>query len=117
MVSFFVFEKKSCFFAKQKTIFLISGISLFVNGILQLIGPPICGFVFQMIGSYKSLFTVCLIVSQFNIKLKLLFPQVLGLILLSGSSLWAFMPFINRNKRLKQEQEDQEMENEENLLA
>jgi hypothetical protein len=62
MVSFFVFEKKSCFFAKQKTIFLISGISLFVNGILQLIGPPICGFVFQMIGSYKSLFTVRLIV-------------------------------------------------------
>ncbi|XP_035775473.1 uncharacterized protein LOC118457760 [Anopheles albimanus] len=59
------------------------GISLFVNGILQLIGPPICGLIFEQMGRYQPLFTT------------------LGFILLSGSALWGFMPLINRQKRRK----------------
>lgn len=54
------------------------GISLFVNGILQLIGPPICGLWFQQTGSYGSLFTA------------------LGVVLVLGAALWAFVPFIKR---------------------
>lgn len=61
------------------------GISLFVNGILQLVGPPICGLIFEHIGDYRPLFTA------------------LGFILLVGSSLWGFMPFIHRNKLRKQQ--------------
>lgn len=57
------------------------GISLFVNGILQLVGPPICGIIFESIGHYQPLFTA------------------LGVILLGGSSLWGFMPLIEHNKR------------------
>lgn len=64
------------------------GISLFVNGILQLIGPPICGKWFEHTKSYNSLFTT------------------LGLILLGGASLWGFMPFINRSRRRKEEEEE-----------
>lgn len=78
------------------------GISLFVNGILQLIGPPICGAVYTYIGKFGPLFTT------------------LGLILLGGASLWGFMPFIYRNRRLKEEARQREMECEENekeLLA
>lgn len=56
------------------------GISLFVNGILQLIGPPICGLWFESVGKYNPLF------------------HTLGLILLAGASLWSFMPFINKRK-------------------
>uniref|UniRef100_A0AAG5CQU6 Major facilitator superfamily (MFS) profile domain-containing protein n=1 Tax=Anopheles atroparvus TaxID=41427 RepID=A0AAG5CQU6_ANOAO len=59
------------------------GISLFVNGILQLIGPPICGVIFERMGRYQPLFTA------------------LGFILLGGSALWGFMPVINRQKRRK----------------
>ncbi|KFB44920.1 AGAP004384-PA-like protein [Anopheles sinensis] len=59
------------------------GISLFVNGILQLVGPPICGVIFEQMGRYQPLFTA------------------LGFILLGGSALWGFMPFINRQKRRK----------------
>ncbi|XP_050101389.1 uncharacterized protein LOC126581632 [Anopheles aquasalis] len=59
------------------------GISLFVNGILQLIGPPICGLIFEQMGRYQPLFTT------------------LGFILLGGSALWGFMPLINRQKRRK----------------
>lgn len=61
------------------------GISLFVNGILQLIGPPICGVWYERNKSYSSLFTT------------------LGLTLLAGASLWGFMPFINRKKRREEE--------------
>uniref|UniRef100_A0A182SHQ5 Major facilitator superfamily (MFS) profile domain-containing protein n=1 Tax=Anopheles maculatus TaxID=74869 RepID=A0A182SHQ5_9DIPT len=63
------------------------GISLFVNGILQLIGPPICGVIFERMGRYQPLFTA------------------LGFVLLGGSALWGFMPLINRQKRRKAEAE------------
>ncbi|XP_061392992.1 monocarboxylate transporter 13, partial [Musca vetustissima] len=56
------------------------GISLFVNGILQLVGPPICGLWFESVGKYNSLF------------------HTLGIILLAGASLWSFMPLINKRK-------------------
>lgn len=56
------------------------GISLFMNGILQLIGPPLCGFWYEYVRNYNSLF------------------HTLGLILVAGSSLWSFMPFINRRQ-------------------
>ncbi|KAG7209078.1 hypothetical protein KM043_015231 [Ampulex compressa] len=56
------------------------GISLFVNGIIQLIGPPICGLVFQQIGSYGPIFSV------------------LGIILVVGASLWGFVPFIRKRQ-------------------
>lgn len=79
------------------------GISLFVNGILQLIGPPLCGLWFQRTGTYIPLFTT------------------LGLILISGASLWGFMPFIRRNRRLKEEAREarlafQEEDNDKELL-
>lgn len=61
------------------------GISLFVNGILQLIGPPLCGLWFERVGTYIPLFTT------------------LGVVLMCGASLWGFMPFIHRNRRLKEE--------------
>lgn len=57
------------------------GISLFVNGILQLIGPPICGVVFQHINQYGPIFSV------------------LGIILIVGSLLWGFVPFIKKKQR------------------
>lgn len=56
------------------------GISLFVNGIIQLIGPPICGLVFEQIGSYGPIFSI------------------LGIILVAGASLWGFVPFIRRKQ-------------------
>uniref|UniRef100_A0A182QCE3 Major facilitator superfamily (MFS) profile domain-containing protein n=1 Tax=Anopheles farauti TaxID=69004 RepID=A0A182QCE3_9DIPT len=68
------------------------GISLFVNGILQLVGPPICGVIFERMGRYQPLFTA------------------LGFILLSGSALWGFMPLINRQKRRKAEATAKEAE-------
>lgn len=52
------------------------GISLFVNGIIQLVGPPICGIIFESIGSYGPIF------------------MILGLILSGGALLWGFVPFI-----------------------
>lgn len=58
------------------------GISLFVNGILQLIGPPICGLWFEQTQSYVSLFTT------------------LGLILIFGSVIWLYLPYIKRQRRL-----------------
>lgn len=57
------------------------GISLFVNGILQLIGPPICGFWFEYTHSYKSLFVT------------------LGFILVGGAALWVFVPIIHRKRK------------------
>ncbi|XP_058813520.1 monocarboxylate transporter 12 [Topomyia yanbarensis] len=76
------------------------GISLFVNGILQLVGPPICGIIFESIGRYQPLFTA------------------LGFILLGGSALWGFMPLISRNK-LRKEQRAAEvlLEKEKSLMA
>lgn len=75
------------------------GISLFVNGILQLIGPPICGIWVEHAGSYFSLFTA------------------LGLSLFSGASLWGFMPFIHRSrKREKERLQRINEENEEGLM-
>ncbi|XP_037046427.1 monocarboxylate transporter 13 [Bradysia coprophila] len=72
------------------------GISLFVNGILQLIGPPLCGVWYEAVNTYSPLFTT------------------LGLILLSGASLWGFMPFILRNK-LKREQENEDKQQQEEM--
>lgn len=78
------------------------GISLFFNGILQLIGPPICGLWFERTRSYLSLF------------------MTLGFILISGAALWGFMPIINRRKRLAKERElakNQATENNKNGKA
>lgn len=58
------------------------GISLFVNGVIQLVGPPICGLIYQHIGSYGPIFSI------------------LGVILVAGASLWGFMPLIRRRQRL-----------------
>ncbi|XP_048479817.1 monocarboxylate transporter 12 isoform X3 [Plutella xylostella] len=63
------------------------GISLFMNGILQLIGPPICGFWFEYAKSYKSLFIT------------------LGFILVGGASLWGFVPIIHRRRAKAQRRE------------
>ncbi|XP_043254059.1 monocarboxylate transporter 9 [Colletes gigas] len=56
------------------------GISLFVNGIIQLIGPPICGLIYEQIGSYGPIFSI------------------LGIILVVGASLWGFVPFIRKRQ-------------------
>ncbi|XP_076233292.1 solute carrier family 16 member hermes [Calliopsis andreniformis] len=56
------------------------GISLFVNGIIQLVGPPICGIIFEQIGSYGPIFSI------------------LGIILVGGASLWGFVPFIRKRQ-------------------
>lgn len=56
------------------------GISLFVNGIIQLVGPPICGIVYEQIGSYGPIFSV------------------LGIILVGGAMLWGFVPFIRKRQ-------------------
>lgn len=64
------------------------GISLFVNGILQLIGPPICGVWFEKTKSFTSLFSS------------------LGCILISGSLIWGFVPCIkNKAQDATKEQE------------
>lgn len=77
------------------------GISLFVNGILQLIGPPLCGVWYESIGTYAPVFST------------------LGLTLLAGASLWGFMPFIHRSRKRKALAEQQQMqeENEKGLIA
>ncbi|EFN69984.1 Monocarboxylate transporter 14 [Camponotus floridanus] len=56
------------------------GISLFVNGVIQLVGPPICGIVYEQIGSYGPIFSI------------------LGIILVFGASLWGIVPFIRRRQ-------------------
>jgi len=56
------------------------GISLFVNGLLQLIGPPICGVWFERTRSYVSLFCT------------------LGIVLVVGATIWGFVPFIKKRK-------------------
>lgn len=50
------------------------GISLFVNGFLQLIGPPICGVTYQHLHTYKPIFTC------------------LGLFLIGGAAVWMYLP-------------------------
>lgn len=57
------------------------GISLFVNGILQLVGPPICGLWFESSKNFTSMFVT------------------FGVIFIGGASLWLFMPFINKRKK------------------
>lgn len=76
------------------------GISLFVNGVLQLIGPPLCGVWYESIGTFAPVFST------------------LGLTLLAGASLWGFMPFISRKRKLKELARQQAMqeENEKELL-
>lgn len=69
------------------------GISLFVNGILQLIGPPICGICYEKTHSYSSLFST------------------LGITLLAGASLWGFMPIIKRNRDYQKTQSPEDNEN------
>lgn len=56
------------------------GISLFVNGILQLVGPPLCGLWFERARTYSPLF------------------HTLGMILIAGASLWGLMPFVKKPK-------------------
>lgn len=57
------------------------GISLFVNGVLQLVGPPVCGIIFENVLSYKPIFLA------------------FGIILILGTALWAVVPLINRNNK------------------
>ncbi|XP_065165144.1 monocarboxylate transporter 9 [Atheta coriaria] len=64
------------------------GISLFVNGILQLIGPPICGIWFESTKSYVSLF-FCL-----------------GMVLIVGAAIWGFVPFIKKRKQVVENAEN-----------
>jgi hypothetical protein len=58
------------------------GISLFVNGILQLLGPPVCGLALQELASYAPIFST------------------LGVVLLLGAAMWGFIPLIERKRRL-----------------
>lgn len=74
------------------------GISLFLNGILQLLGPPICLSIYERIHGYRPIFLV------------------LGLCLLAGSSLWLFMPCVLKRKKLKAEA-DAAAENQDQDLA
>lgn len=73
------------------------GISLFVNGILQLAGPPICLTIFERINGYRPIFLV------------------LGLCLLAGSSLWCFMPCVLRRKRQQADAEEAALAEQEAL--
>ena len=57
------------------------GISLFVNGVLQLLGPPVCGVIFESVGSYKPIFLA------------------FGIILILGTALWAVVPLIKRHNK------------------
>ncbi|XP_056647134.1 monocarboxylate transporter 13 [Diorhabda sublineata] len=56
------------------------GMGLFVNGILQLIGPPLCGLWYSQVNSFVSLF-ICL-----------------GIALTAGASLWSIIPCIGEKK-------------------
>ncbi|KAH8263059.1 hypothetical protein KR044_003767 [Drosophila immigrans] len=70
------------------------GISLFVNGILQLVGPPVCNYWTETVKDYNPLF------------------HTLGLTLLVGASLWAFMPWIERRKAKEEEKLEAQLEEE-----
>ena len=67
------------------------GISLFVNGFMQLVGPPVCNIAYERIGSYKPIFVA------------------LGMILICGTSLWSIMPILRR--RVNQKAKKIEAEN------
>jgi hypothetical protein len=67
------------------------GISLFVNGLLQLIGPPICGLWFERDRNFTNMFIT------------------FGLIFIGGASLWILMPFINKRKKAKLEAGNQKV--------
>ncbi|XP_024085247.1 monocarboxylate transporter 14 isoform X2 [Cimex lectularius] len=54
------------------------GTSLFVNGILQLIGPPICGVLFQQLNAYAPIISG------------------LGVTLIIGAAVWGLVPFIKQ---------------------
>lgn len=60
------------------------GISLFMNGLMQLAGPPICGVWFEHTKSYKPLFVT------------------FGFVLMFGAALWGFVPFIHRRRKRAQ---------------
>lgn len=64
------------------------GISLFVNGILQLVGPPLCGIWFEKTKSFVSLFCF------------------LGVILVVGAGIWVFVPFIRKPQREDSDDDD-----------
>lgn len=70
------------------------GISLFVNGILQLVGPPLCNYWAEAVHDYNPLF------------------HALGLTLLLGASLWAFMPCIQRRKAKEEEKLEAQLDEE-----
>lgn len=57
------------------------GISLFVNGVLQLVGPPVCGAIYERVGTYKPIFLA------------------FGIILILGTALWAVVPLIKRKPK------------------
>lgn len=67
------------------------GISLFVNGILQLLGPPLCLSAFERIGEFQPIFFV------------------LGLTIIAGSSLWCFMPCVQNRKKAKETEAQEEI--------
>lgn len=67
------------------------GISLFVNGILQLLGPPICLSVFERIGEFQPIFFV------------------LGITIIAGSSLWCFMPCVQNRKKARETEAQEEL--------
>ena len=54
------------------------GIWLFINGLTQLAGPPVCNVAFEKIGSYRPIFLS------------------LGVILICGTALWGLIPFIRK---------------------
>ncbi|KAH8272212.1 hypothetical protein KR018_011734, partial [Drosophila ironensis] len=70
------------------------GISLFINGLLQLVGPPLCNSWFEAVNDYNPLF------------------HALGLTLLAGASLWSFMPWINRRKAKEEEKIEPQIDEE-----
>ncbi|XP_059490944.1 uncharacterized protein LOC132205707 [Neocloeon triangulifer] len=62
------------------------GISLFLNGVLQLLGPPVCGYVLQRLGNYSAIFST------------------LGVVLLIGAAMWGLIPLIERKRQRESEQ-------------
>ncbi|KAJ8918751.1 hypothetical protein NQ315_015071 [Exocentrus adspersus] len=64
------------------------GMGLFVNGIIQLIGPPLCGIWYEMTKSCVSLFIF------------------LGIILVVGSMLWGFIPFLTGKSETRDVEEE-----------
>ncbi|XP_022223071.1 monocarboxylate transporter 13 [Drosophila obscura] len=70
------------------------GISLFVNGLLQLVGPPLCTYWSEAVKDFNPLF------------------HALGLTLLAGASLWSFMPLIERRKAKAEEKLEAQIDEE-----